>query len=267
MNSYNQVDQQFHILSQVIAKANRTYVPKKKDDSHTNLALNEENGLLEGRWIDAPKGKVVLALRISDMCFVWLDENREVFQTVSSAKKEIDEIEQTLKQGIERSGLDTQGFTDPMHYEIPEYSATGKPVQLLMGHAINEWKFWRGLANHVSRKILRTLNEDEEIRIWPHHFDTGIYVKRTEKMGLGFGLAMKDEMTGAPYFYLSGYGNKKDIEYTGLPELEASEWKITKNFEGAVLRLSELSREITADQVLDHFKPVLKWYMELVGKM
>ena len=37
MKTYNKVDQQLHLLCQVIGKANRTFVPDKADESHTNL--------------------------------------------------------------------------------------------------------------------------------------------------------------------------------------------------------------------------------------
>ncbi|MFT5886141.1 MAG: hypothetical protein ACI9IP_002605 [Arcticibacterium sp.] len=40
MTGYTQTDQQLHWLSQIIAKANRTYVPAEEDDSHTNLYFN-----------------------------------------------------------------------------------------------------------------------------------------------------------------------------------------------------------------------------------
>jgi len=37
MQEYIKVDQYLHQLVQVIAKANRTFVQEKEDDSHTNL--------------------------------------------------------------------------------------------------------------------------------------------------------------------------------------------------------------------------------------
>ncbi len=46
MQEYNNSDRQIHWLSQVMAKANRAYVPEQKDDSHTNL------------YFDAPEKRI-----------------------------------------------------------------------------------------------------------------------------------------------------------------------------------------------------------------
>ncbi len=52
MQAYIKTDRQLHWLSQVIAKINRTYVPKKNDDSHTNLYFDNLGKRITGRWID-----------------------------------------------------------------------------------------------------------------------------------------------------------------------------------------------------------------------
>jgi hypothetical protein len=77
-------------------------------------------------------------------------------------------------------------------------------------------------------------------RIWPHHFDTGIYVETHNKMGIVFGLAMSDTMVGEPYFYMSGYPASGKIEYKNLSDFSNGRWEIGKNWQGAVLPLSEL---------------------------
>ena len=37
------------------------------------------------------------------------------------------------------------------------------------------------------------------------------------QLGIGFGLAIKDNLAHAPYFYLSGYGLKNELKMTKLP--------------------------------------------------
>ena len=61
-------------------------------------------------------------------------------------------------------------------------------------------------------------------------------------MGLGFGLAMEDEMAGAPYFYLAGYASKGSIDYKNLPELGLGRWETEGNWKGAILPLSKLAQ-------------------------
>lgn len=48
--NYNKTDHQVHLLSQIIAKFNRTYVAEKEDDSHTNLDFDPLGHRLYGRF-------------------------------------------------------------------------------------------------------------------------------------------------------------------------------------------------------------------------
>ena len=64
MQRYPKVDQQIHLLSQLIAKANRTFVPKSEDDSHTNLFFDPLGNRITGRWVKAGKNKVIFALNL-----------------------------------------------------------------------------------------------------------------------------------------------------------------------------------------------------------
>ena len=57
------------------------------------------------------------------------------------------------------------------------------------------------------------LQTNVEARIWPHHFDTGIYAMPNEDIGLGFGLAMNDGLVGEPYFYLAAYKSEGAIDF------------------------------------------------------
>jgi hypothetical protein len=83
---------------------------------------------------------------------------------------------------------------------------------------------------------------DNEIRIWPHHFDTGIYLKATDNLSFGFGLAMEDNMVGEPYFYFSAYGlNDSNVDYPVDLKLDLGHWIIREEWKGACLKLSEVS--------------------------
>ncbi len=244
-----------------MAKAGRTFVPTQADDSHTNITFNKEKDRIEGRWIDTPNGKVMLVLRMIDVCYLWIDEKGATIQTVSTAKKHIREIEEQLIIGIEKMGLNSEGFTDTLHFEIPEYSFMKQPVQLLSMHAINEWKKWRGIANEACELLLHDLNKESEIRIWPHHFDTGIFVEISEDYGVGFGLAIKDEMVGAPYFYASCYLSERHAVYENMPDLNKGRW-IVDGWMGAVLSLQDLKKESDPMVLIKEFTDTtMPWYM------
>ncbi len=258
MNKYTQTDQRIHYLAQILAKAGRTYVEKKDDDSHNNLGFVPAKNWLETHWIKSPKGKIKLVLRITDFCMLWLDETEEAFQVVSTVLKTQLEVENQLKKGIKEAGLNLDGFSDPMHFEIPEYTFLNQPFQMINRHNLDEWTQWRTLANEACEKVMHILDAEVPIRIWPHHFDTGIYVQVSEKLGIGFGLAMEDDMAGAPYFYMSGYPDQGSLDYSNVTELESGRWEVTNGFKGAILPLTEIEK--TNDE-LDRFIHIcIDWY-------
>ncbi|MFV1884511.1 MAG: hypothetical protein ACMZ7B_08490 [Balneola sp.] len=260
MNKYPQTDQRIHYLAQILAKAGRTYVEKKDDDSHTNLGFVPSKNWLETHWINSEKGKVKLVLRITDFCMLWLNEQEEAFQIVSTVLKTPKEVEEQLKKGIRESGLDPEGFSEPMHFEIPEYSFTGQPFQMINRHNLDEWTQWRSLGNEACEKVSGILDVETPIRVWPHHFDTGIYVQATESLGIGFGLAMEDEMAGAPYFYMSGYPSEGSLDYSNAPELKSGRWEITNGFKGAILPLTSFEETSNnLDQFIEHS---IEWFLK-----
>ena len=260
MNIYTQTDRRIHYLSQILAKAGRTFIPKKEDDSHTNLYFDPEKKWIETHWIESSKGKVKLVLRIVDFCMLWLDEKEEVIQVFATVKEYESDVIEALKKGAEKVGLDTNGFEKPMHYELPEYSFLNQPFAMINRHRLDEWMQWRALGNEACEKVLRILDVEGSIRIWPHHFDTGIYVQTTDDLGIGFGLAMEDEIAGAPYFYMSGYPNEGKLKFEDLPDLGLGRWEITENFKGAILPIKEF--EETKRALDDFVEKSITWFLD-----
>jgi len=241
MQAYNKTDQQLHWLCQTIAKANRTFVPAKPDDSHTNLYFDALGNRIVGHWIESGNEKIMLTLNLESLNFEWLNSAKKVLQSVTTLGKRASTYESELEQQLPALKLKPQGFIDALHFQIPEYSFAKEAIERIDVTNLNEWKSYRKLANNLSATVLGYLQIEGDIRIWPHHFDTGIYVEVDKKIGLGFGLAMQDEMAGAPYFYLSGYALQGSVEYQKLPKFEKGRWEIGKHWQGAILPLIELS--------------------------
>lgn len=259
MTSYTKTDQRIHYLSQILAKAGRTFVSQKEDDSHTNLYFDAEKNWIEGRWIETPKGKIKLVLRITDFCMLWIDEKEEALQTVSSVIKMESEVINQLSKTPKDLGMDSTAFSDPLHFEIPEYSFKDQPYQMINRHNLDGWKMWRTLGNQACEKVLGILDAGGETRIWPHHFDTGIYVQANEKIGIGFGLAMEDEMAGAPYFYMSGYPTGGSLDYDSVPDLGSTRWIISDGYKGAILTINEF--EETSKALDSYIETALNWFL------
>ena len=257
MQAYNHIDQHIHQLSQIITKANRTFVPKQADDSHTNLYFDSIDRRVYGRWINGEKGNIILALNLQSFSFEWINDALKVIQTHSIQDKTSSEIEQSIADVLPELGLEETDFRNELHFEITKYSFLNEPFSKFEAKDLTQWEHYRSVANQACFELLGLLQATSEIRIWPHHFDTGIYVEPNKKVGLGFGLAMEDSMVGNPYLYCSGNGlNGHVIDYNSVPELTIGQWIINDHWKGAVLPLPDLKQ--------DNFKTIHVFLKETV---
>ena len=261
MREYNNTDQKIHQLSQVIAKVNRSFVLKNPNDSHTNLFFDPVSHRIYGRWIDAGDKKIIFALNLKGFAFEWLDDKRQVTQSIDIQSKTISNMEYAVEQSLSDMGLKKEGFRDKLHYDIPVYPLLKEPFESFALKSRENWEYHRKIANRACSDLLGYLQVEGEIRIWPHHFDTGIYVEPGTSTGLGFGLAMEDSMVGGPYFYFSGYQlGEGSFDYGNVVDLVRGKWKIGKNWNGAVLPLSELNKN-NSGIISTFLKEVSDWFL------
>ena len=264
MDNYIRVDQKLHSLSQTITKANRTFIPTVPDDSNTNLYFDSMGKRIVGRWIKTPNRSVILTLNLESLKFEWVNSSYEVIYSFQIVGKKTKDIEEEISSHLLELGLDSAGFIDKLHFEIPAYSFADEVIQSISETDLNLWKHYRTIADKACALLLGYLQIEGEIRIWPHHFDTGIYVVTKNGMGIGFGLAMEDSLIGNPYFYMSAYPSKGSIEFIQLPDFPSGRWEVTPNWKGAVLPLNELSGK-PMDQQLEviksHILVAVRWYL------
>ncbi len=240
MQEYIKTDQQIHWLSQAIAKVNRTYVKQEEDDSHTNLYFDPLSRRILGRWVDSPAGRIILVLDLNSFRFHWLDHQMRSAASAPGSDASVVEIERELAEYPASLGMDTNGLFRKLHFQIPEYKINRIAEEDFSMEGIRQWTYYRELANEASLSLLGYLQAQSEIRIWPHHFDTGIYIQLSPETGLGFGLAMKDSMIGEPYFYMAAYSGEGSIAYDQLPELSHGRWITGEDWKGAVLPLGDI---------------------------
>jgi hypothetical protein len=201
----------------------------------------------------------MLTLNLSSQNFEWINQKQEVLGLFKTIGKQIETIEKEVSSSLRSFGLEPNGFTDKLHYEIPEYSFMNDPVPEINENDVLEWANYRLLANEACSAILTTLGVDGEIRIWPHHFDTGIYVNANENISIGFGLAMEDQMAGAPYLYMSGYPTNGKLDFNEVTELPFGRWEISEHWNGAILPLTELEEAPFAGGAF--IVAALDWYL------
>ena len=93
----------------------------------------------------------------------------------------------------------------------------------------------RNIAQIAAASIVKELNLDTDIRIWPHHFDTGGFVvlDAPKNISVGFGMAIPDTMVDDFYLYTSGYKDHSGIDTASFEKLALGIWK-NEGFKGAI---------------------------------
>lgn len=264
MENYIKTDQHIHGLCQIIAKVNNSFVQQESDDSHTNLYFDMLGDRIVGRWIETEKGKIILSLKLSDLQFEWIDATYLTMASYPSVGKMMRDVEKDIENHLPEVGLSKEQFSHNLNFEIPEYPFQMGPIPSISNHKIAEWKDVRTLANEVCSILLGHLQIDGEIRIWPHHFDTGFYVTTHNGLGVGFGLAMSDDMVDGPYFYTSGYHPSAELTYQNLPELSNGKWITSEHWNGGVLPLSallDLPEDAHMARITDYLVQSMTWFL------
>jgi len=264
MKNYITTDQRIHGLSQIIAKVNNSFVRQEPDDSHTNLYFDTLGDRIVGRWIETAEGKIMLSLKLSELQFEWLNAAYHTVASFPSIGKKMADVEEDIKNHLFELGLTKARFSDKLHFEIPDYPFQLAPIQSIPNQKMGVWKDIRSIANDVCAVLLGHLQIDGEIRIWPHHFDTGFYLTTHNGLGIGFGLAMSDGMVDGPYYYTSGYRTSVELIYQNLPELPNGEWVTGEHWNGAVLPLSalnDLPKEAYRAKIIDYMLKSVTWFL------
>ena len=264
MKELIKVDEHIHLLCQTIAKTNRTYVPKKEDDSHTNLYYDSVGDKITGHWIIQEERKLIFTLNLNEQIFEWMDDSLNVLKQYQFVGKTTEEFEAEIESDLPELGLNPNGFTDTLHFKITVYQFASDKFDKLNVEGLSEWKYFRKLADVMSYKFSGYLQIDTHSRIWPHHFDTGVYDLANKDMGIGFGLAMKDAMIDEPYFYMAAYPPRGRFHYKNLPSLTNGHWEVS-GWKGAVLSISKLKSLdfITQrDQLYTFIKETSKYFLQ-----
>lgn len=264
MNAYLLTDQRLHTVSQLLARLGRTFAAPQEDDSHTNIAYDALGDRLVGRWVDTPKGRFTPVIRLSDWSFVWSDERRMPAQTIGQIGKTPREVLAEIAGRLGEIGLEEGQLFEPMHYEIPAYSEAKGSIRMIPFNELDVWREWRELANVACREVLEALQADGEVRIWPHHFDTGVFVPANERVSIGFGLAMADQVSDSPYFYASAYLSQGEMNFAEAPSLPSGRWVSGESFSGAILPIDPSTNAFSnkgRDTLRRFTIGVLRWYL------
>lgn len=230
---------QLHLAAQYLAAAGISFVDKKDDDSHTNLGFSIKKESLITRNLD--EKPITLSLNYQTFGLEWNDNNS--ITTLLLDGKTHKEVLEWIDSMASKSKL-SKSYTYDLHYELP-YQITEEYIFNLEDTSIlQQLKEQRILANSVLEEFLKVNKLDSEIRIWPHHFDTGAFAPIEDSSGIsiGLGMAIPDTMIDDYYFYISGYQGHDGVDTSGFKELSIGTWK-NDGFKGAVLPITGIDEK------------------------
>jgi len=264
-DKYNSVEFQIHQLAQFISLTGINMVKSRSDDSHTNIGWNPLTTELYGHSFKSGKSHFRVVFDVGAYKYKIITDKETPLYEFEMANKSLAELADWWKKVMEEIKPGAK-IVEKLHYELPDYRIhTATIIIKPEREIIDQWAMLRTHASLVLGDLKLLLDVDDDIRIWPHHFDTGLYVSfsgvdSNETKAIGLGLAIADTMVGEPYFYIYGWAKDEEINYNDRPKLSNGRW-ITGNWNGAVLPYGEIvSDRGQHGMVSRFFADTVSWY-------
>lgn len=243
-----------YLAAQYLAGAGISFLEKRKDDSHTNMEFRVEDATLHSRQLN--KLGSTLSLNYNSFSLQWNTTNSETSIPLNGNTHS--GILSWLKKSSEDAGF-KKAYKYEFHYE-PTYGITDDfKFALLDAGKLSQLMHLRILAELALEDFLQHNGLNSEIRVWPHHFDTGAFAIFQEKpdMAVGLGLAVPDTLVDDHYFYIRGYKDGNSIDPAGFSPLHQGYWQ-KKDFKGAILPAMNIDKAGALTFFQDAFEQ-LKW--------
>ena len=230
------MEKTMHIAAQYLATSAISFIAKKNDDSHTNLGW--VNHIMETHPFNNGDK---LGLNYEHFSLEWIKGNGIKEQLLLNNRTHTDIVEWIAKTSTNNT-VD-KPYSYDLHYDLPyQKILVSARFKVTSTNEIDTLIRNRDLAQKVILKILTTNNYESPIRIWPHHFDTGAFVKVNEELSIGLGMASPDAIVDDFYFYISGYKNQKAIDIA-VPQDINKETYYKNDFKGFALAVSGLDED------------------------
>ena len=241
---------QMHLAAQYLAAAGISFLDKKDDDSHTNLGFNVENNCLETHVLSENNDQLLLSYE--SFSLIWKSNSGRIDFNLNGAthKQILVWLKETSKTFLNKE------YQYALHYELPYTIEDSFEFELSSKKELNTLIELRSLVQKSLEEINETLQLNTSIRIWPHHFDTGIYTPLPNSSNaVGQGLAIPDSVCDEHYLYASGYNENGQIGTSQFNDLSKGYWS-SKGFIGAVLPISD----ITKTDAVEFFNTTIQYY-------
>lgn len=241
---------QVHHAAQLATAMGISYLPRRSDDSHTNLEWLSGVGVLASHVIpgDPP---FRIGIRVADLTLCMLSGGDRLLGTIPLHGRTIRDGAAWIRERIADSGADASRFTLVKHYTIPHHAVDDGATFDADGRAsFEQLASWFELAASTLARV-RSANDGSEIRCWPHHFDIATLITITPERSVGVGLEPGDVYYDEPYFYVNMRPEPPREALTA--ELAAGGLWHTHEWIGAVLPASRLGDTAPAREQVDAF--------------
>ncbi len=227
---------QLHHAVQLATAFGISYLPKKPDDSHTNLEWIESDAALASNSLYGHR----VAVRVSDLTLLVGAEALPLrFNTMEGAAE-------WARQVLKRAGLDGSRYTLARHYEIPSHPV-GAGARFDAGDEdLEQLAAWYSDAAAELEELKSRDSRASDVRCWPHHFDIATLIVPSEGKSVGAGLEPGDNYYDEPYFYVNMYPAP---DADALPDsIEGDGMWHRKEWIGAVLPGSRVASDPSAQK-------------------
>ncbi len=229
-----------HQATQLVAMAGKYFIPEAADDSHTASRWIPEKDLQLGNLITAGKQDFHVGLSYPDFALQILSADRTALTAFPLNGKTFPEAFQWLHGQLETQGLDAGKLLPKMHFDIPDHPVKhGNPFRVENFENMQELARHRTNGHLLQQYFLELLHREEELFIWPHHFDEGLYLPLTFEgeaptSSISFGLAMPDVYYPEPYFYITAWEKEVKISIKDVKNITPGHWH-QQDWSGQVL--------------------------------
>ena len=241
---------QVHHAAQLATAMGISYLPRRSDDSHTNLEWLSGVGVLASRVVpgDPP---FRIGVRVADLTLCMLSGGDRLLGTIPLHGRTIQEAAGWIRERIADSHADPSRFTLSRHYVIPRHAIDDGAAFDAGDHAsFEQLAAWFELAAATLARV-RAANDGSEIRCWPHHFDIATLITVAPGRTVGVGLEPGDVYYDEPYFYVNMRPEPPREALTA--ELAAGGFWHTHEWIGAVLPASRLGDAAPAREQTEAF--------------
>ena len=243
-----------HLAVQYLATAAKSFCQSKDDDSHTSLGWNSDEKRLETHDLNAEGLRFALNYIEYSLDVIHPKSGLGASYPLGGAKHH--DLMNWISREAKFAGIEKEYQFD-LHYEIPHLNMLTDDFRFPASDLaqLNQLAQMRWLANKSLDMAKSSFVEVSDVRIWPHHFDTGMigYFDKSKKVSVGLGLAIPDENVDDWYFYLSGYHDNEPIKTDGFKSLKNGEWRSGK-WNAAVLKASGKSLPIVSSFINEALK-------------